>query len=576
MFAVGIPNAYLNDPSARKLVEFFDAKGLAAIKEEDRREQWYEDWISYQAEHRLYASVLSPKEFSSSSSQLDLLRLTRFLEVFAYCSPSHGYSLQVTFLGLFSILMGTNTALKREAVQAIEAGGLLAFGVSEKQHGSDLFGNEFTVRETDDGHFIANGTKYYIGNANAAAIISVLAQREGPAKGRDKRVPFVHIALRPDRSTGVQNVRKIRTFGVRAGYVGEFDVKDYVVAKEDVIAGGRKAWDAVFGTVTLGKFFLGFGSIGICEHALHEAMLHLRGRILYGKPVIEMPHIRWIATQAYARLTAMKLYAFRALDYVHTAHQRDRRYLLFNAVQKAKVSTDGVRVMALLSECVGAMGFEADTYFEMALRDTQLIPKLEGSAHINLGLTARFLPRYFSKPDPRLVDPKSLVGGEIESRENPYLMEARTGSINAIAFPDFLKAYQPLNSIANVRLFVNQIKAFRLFLIASRLKGNQGEDLAAAMALGQCLAIICYGQLIAENSMKLNVPIQIVNVIFHLLVEDLSAAALTLAGYAGVDAVRRLFIRRAIAVPRTPQSDWDFVSDFMQAGYPACSLATST
>jgi arginine decarboxylase len=68
----------------------------------------------------------------------------------------------------------------------------------------------------------------------------------------------------------------------------------------------------------------------------------------------------------------MKLYGYRALDYVHAANERDRRYVLFCAVQKAKVSTEGVKVMALLSECIGAKGFESDTYFEMALRDAHL------------------------------------------------------------------------------------------------------------------------------------------------------------------------------------------------------------
>ena len=87
-----------------------------------------------------------------------------------------------------------------------------------------------------------------------------------------------------------------------------------------------------------------------------------------------MPHIRATTAQAYARLTAMKLYAYRALDYVHAASADDRRYLLFCAVQKAKVSTEGVKVMSLLSECIGAKGFESDTYFEMALRDSSSSP----------------------------------------------------------------------------------------------------------------------------------------------------------------------------------------------------------
>ncbi len=204
-------------------------------------------------------------------------------------------------------------------------------------------------------------------------------------------------------------MRKIHTLGVRAGDVGAFDVTDHILPESDLIAQGRSAWDAVIGTVTLGKFFLGFGSVGICEHALAEAADHLRRRVLYGKPVLDMPHIRSLMAQAYARLSAMKLYAYRALDYLHAACAADRRYLLFTAVQKAKVSTEGVKVVAMLSECVGAKGFEADTYLEMALRDVQLIPSLEGSTHINLEFTSQFIGRYFDEPDRSLLDPGALA-----------------------------------------------------------------------------------------------------------------------------------------------------------------------
>jgi hypothetical protein len=63
-----------------------------------------------------------------------------------------------------------------------------------------------------------------------------------------------------------------------------------------------------------------------------------------------MPHIRGATAVAFARLMAMKLYAYRALDYLQASGGDDRRYLLFNAVQKARVSTQGVALLALLSE----------------------------------------------------------------------------------------------------------------------------------------------------------------------------------------------------------------------------------
>lgn len=558
----GTTDAYLDDPTIRALATFFHAKGLAAIKEEDRLEQWYDDWLAYQAKHRLYATVLSPKAFSTLGGEFDLLRYARFLEVFAYFSPAHGYSLQVTFLGLFSILMGSNIPLKQEAVAALEAGGVLAFGVSEKDHGADLLGNQFTVTATRPGRFVANGVKYYIGNANSAAIISTLARRQEQSQNApsnsEKRSPFILVALRPKGFKGSNPVRKIRTLGVRAGFVGEFGLKDHALTERDVIAEGRAAWDAVLGTVTLGKFFLGFGSIGICEHAFEEASAHLQKRILYGKPAIEMPHLRSAMSQAYARLAAMKLYAFRALDYLRAAGERDRRYLLFNAVQKARVSTEGVKVIALLSECIGAKGFESDTYFEMALRDILLIPGLEGSTHINLALAARFIPRYFALPDRNLRGPPSLALGQAPAGENPYLMEARTGGINAVAFPRFLNSYRPLMSIPNVRLFAKAAQAFAAFLhgLSKQIKADDAE---LSITLGKLLATIAYGQLVAENATLLAVPPQMISAVFHLLLNDLSVLALELASNPALDDAGRMLIGRVAAVPQTVAADWEHV-----------------
>jgi acyl-CoA dehydrogenase len=471
--------------------------------------------------------------------------------------------------------MGSNSALKREAVAALEAGGLLAFGVSEKGHGSDLLGNEFTVSSgggdlaADGGGFVANGTKYYIGNANCASMIAILARKGSPrGDGHSRRAPFVLFALRPSESAGFQGARKIRTLGVRAAFVGEFEVKNHEFSQRDVAAEGRQAWDAVFGTVALGKFFLGFGSIGICEHALEEAAEHLGGRWLYGKPAIQMPHIRSTMAQAYARLTAMKLYAYRALDYVHAARSTDRRYLLFAAVQKAKVSTEGVRVMALLCECMGAKAFEADTYFEMALRDAQLIPGLEGSAHINLGLATQFIPRYFGRPGSSLTEANSLIAEDGPSEENAFLPEARTGAIHTIAFPGFLDAYRPLMSVANVRPFARAAKALQLFVRRRGAERTPRADTPATLALGQCFSTIAYAQLIAENAVLLGVPTPMVAAIFHGLLSDLSAAALNLASCLEPGTIRPALLRRLVCVPTTADSAWDFVSDRMAAARP--------
>jgi acyl-CoA dehydrogenase len=560
---------YLADPSVRLLVAFFRNKGQEALKHEDAREEWYRDWIDYQAKHKLYASVLSPRRYSSLGHHFSVRKLTRFVEVFAYFSPAHAYSLQVSFLGLFPILMSANEELKKEAVAKLESGGLFAFGVSERTHGSDLFANEFTATPESPAGWRADGAKYYIGNANAASIISVLARKGGGPAGRaGKKAPFVFFALRPDQTPAFGGLRKIRTLGIRSAFVGAFEVKGHSFPESDVISQGREAWDAVFATVNLGKFFLGFGAVGLCAHAFAEADAHMRRRILFGKPVSEMPHIRDATAFAFARLNAMKLYAFRALDYLQAAGENDRRYLLFNAVQKAKVSTEGVKVMGLLSECIAARGFEADTYFESALREAQMVPSLESSTHINFALASQFIDAWFAPPgnEVPVVEPVSLH--EAEPDENPYWLEAGSDrNPRTVRFAHCLTAYRSLRSVPNIRLFVKQLKVFCRFVRKGFCAGDPGAAPGLPIALGRCFAIIAYAQLVAENCLAAKLDPSLVSVVFHGLIEDVGAEALKLSALFVPGSAPRALLRRIAQAPRTTAADMESVSRLIAARY---------
>jgi acyl-CoA dehydrogenase len=561
---------YLRNPSIRLLAEFFQSKGLTTLKREDREENWYPDWIDYQAKHGLYAGVLSPKAYSTRGHQLDLLRLTRFVEAFAYFSPAHGYSFQVSFLGLFPILMGANEVLKKEAVAKLEAGGLFAFGVSERTHGSDLLANEFVLRPGNPDGWVADGAKCYIGNANAACIISVMARECGPGEAAPgKRSPLVFFALRPGESPGFQNLRKVRTLGIRSAFVGEFKVCGHPVSEGDIISRHREAWAALFGTVDFGKFFLGFGAVGICEHAFAEAEAHMRRRVLYGKPATAMPHLRDAMAVAFARLVAMKLYAYRALDYLQAAGPDDRRYLFFNAVQKARVGTEGVKVVGLLSEVVGARGFESETYIESALREAPMIPALEGSTHINFGLAAQFLGPYFAAPtgweSPPF--PESVALGRASSDENPYWTAARDRNPKTVRFGPFLAAYGPLRAVPNVELFAQQVEAFGRFAAGGISAPDVAGDPGRQIAIGRCLSVVAYGQLVAENCAAAGVAPATVSVVFHALVTDLTAESLALAALFPPGTSQRAALGELVRVPETAAADLEAVSAWIGARY---------
>ena len=270
------------------------------------------------------------------------------------------YAYQVSILGLGPIWMGDNEAIKHKTARLLKDGGIFAFGLSEKAHGADLYSNEMKLIPQGDGTYKADGSKYYIGNGNVAALVSI----HGRYADTNEHVFFVV----ESQHHHYKLVKKINTSGIRNAYVAEFELVDYPITKNDILSSGQLAWDSSLSSVNIGKFQLGFCSTGICTHAFYEAITHASNRILYGKPVTNFPHIKKFFIDSYARLNAMKLYALRSLDYFRAASNEDRRYLLFNPIQKMKVTKEGERVIDMLLDAITAKGYEQDTYFEGAIR----------------------------------------------------------------------------------------------------------------------------------------------------------------------------------------------------------------
>ena len=295
--------------------------------------------------------------------------------------------------------MSRNEEVKRRAARLLEDGAIFAFGLSERQHGADIYSTEMTLTPVGEGRYVANGRKYYIGNGNTAAIVSTFGKLGGRGTGARDYVFFAVDSPR-ERYELVKNVVASQNF------VPEYALHDYPITEGDILAKGQDAWDNALNTVNVGKFNLGWATIGICTHAFYEAIRHAANRRLYGMHVTDMSHVRRMFVDAYARLVAMKLFALRAADYMRSASSQDRRYLLYNPMVKMKVTTQGEDVINLLWDAIAAKGFEKDMYFEQAAVDIRALPKLEGTVHVNIALIVKFMPSFFFAPEELLEVPR--------------------------------------------------------------------------------------------------------------------------------------------------------------------------
>lgn len=147
-------------------------------------------------------------------------------------------------------------------------------------------------------------------------------------------------------------------------YVSEYALHDYPITEADILSKGDEAWNASLNTVNIGKYNLGWASIGMCTHAFYEAINHAANRRLYNMSVTDFPHVQQNFTDAYVRLVAMKLVALRAADYMRSACAQERiplvttnviiaevhRFVLFRiGIQPAALLLDRIDASALLT-----------------------------------------------------------------------------------------------------------------------------------------------------------------------------------------------------------------------------------
>ncbi|WP_406840548.1 acyl-CoA dehydrogenase family protein [Streptomyces sp. AHU1] len=550
------------DPETRRLlratVDWFEERGKRRIIEDYRTRAWLGDFLAFAAKERLFATFLTPASAATGEDQRwDTARIAALNEILGFYGLDYWYAWQVTILGLGPVWQSENAAARTRAADLLDQGEVFAFGLSEKAHGADIYSTDMLLEPTEDGGFRATGSKYYIGNGNAAGLVSVFGRRtdvDGPDGyvffAADSRHPAYHL---------VKNVVDSSKF------VSEFRLEDYPVAPEDVLHTGRAAFDAALNTVNVGKFNLCTASIGICEHAMYEAVTHASNRILYGRPVTAFPHVRRELAEAYVRLVGMKLFSDRAVDYFRSAGPEDRRYLLFNPMTKMKVTTEGEKVIDLMWDVIAAKGFEKDNYFSQAAIEIRGLPKLEGTVHVNLALILKFMRNHLLDP----IDAPA-VPTRLDAADDDFLFrQGPARGLGSVRFHDWRAAYDAYAEVPNVARFREQADALCAFVTTMAPDETQSRDLDFLLSVGQLFALVVHGQLILEQARLTDLDEPVLDELFSVLVRDFSGHCVELHGKDSATAEQQGWALGAIRRPAVDEARsarvWELVESLSGA-----------
>ena len=504
------------DPASKeimlKTIAFFEKKGKAGLKHDYHQRVWYSDFLDFVRENRIFYTFLTPARYGGNDANVrwDTRRISDFNEILGFYGLAYWYTWQVSILGLGPIWMSKNEAVKHKTASLLKEGGIFAFGLSEKAHGADLYSSEMSLTPLAENRYVADGGKYYIGNANKAALVSTFGKNSETGE-------YVFFVVDPTH----ENYDLVKNVVEWQSFVAEYALNAYPVTDAEILSTGDHAWDSALNTINVGKFNLGWASIGICTHAFYEALNHAASRNLYGKMVTDFPHIRQYFLDAYVRLTAMKVFSERAVDYMRSASADDRRYLLYNPMVKMKVTTEGETVINLLWDIIAARGFEKDVYFENAASDIRALPKLEGTVHVNMALIIKFMANYFFNPD---------TFPEIPACDHPgddvFLFDqGPTRGLGKIRFHDYRLAYDRV-TLPNVSIFKEQIQTLKQFLIKATPTKEQSQDIDFLLSLGELFTLVAYGQLILEKHQMKAIGDDMLEQIFDVMIRDFSTFAL--------------------------------------------------
>ena len=559
------------------LIDFFESKGLARNKEEYYSGEWYADFLKLVADKQIFATFATPAEVGElvgrADARWDLARINELNEILGFYSLAHWYAWQVSVLGLGPVWLSANDEARRKVAGLLNEGHIFGFGLSEREHGADIYSSDMILTRTADGGFTASGGKWYIGNGNAAGRLSVF----GKFADDDPEHPGEYVFFLVDPKH--QSYELIKNVVAGQMYVAGFNLHGYPVAQSAILHVGKPAWDAALATVNVGKVNLGWASIGICEHSFYESVTHAHNRVLYGKRVTDFTHVRRMLADAYARLVAMKVFAARSTDYFRSASEEDRRFLLFNPITKAKVTSEGERVIDLLWDVIAARGFERDTYFSRAASDIRALPKLEGTVHVNIALVLKFMPRYLGAAH-GAAQAYPIIPVRQGAGDDAYLFhQGPAKGLGSIGFSDWRPAFDRFAHLANVAVFREQIDAFTQLVLTAPPTEAQQKDLDYLQVLGQLFTQIVYAQLILESAALAiddgetrpgsvsdlsDLTESHLDRIFAVFVRDMADQAVALHGQASATEAQAAAALSIVNKPRIdPEAEQAFVSEVL-------------
>jgi butyryl-CoA dehydrogenase/short/branched chain acyl-CoA dehydrogenase len=268
---------------------------------------------------------------------------------------------------------------KRKFLPLLVGNTLGAYALSEAGSGSDAFALATRAREDGD-HFVLNGRKLWITNAQEAGLFIVFANAR-PEAGYRGITAFLIERETPGFTVG----KKEDKLGIRASSTCELILEDCRVPRGNVLGEVGKGYKVAIETLNEGRIGIAAQMVGVARGALENAVRYAQERKQFGKPIAEFQAVQFQLARLATEVEAARLMTYNA------ARLKDAGlpFLKEAAMAKYFCSQVAERVASECVEVYGGYGFTRDYPAEKFLRDAKIGKIYEGTSFMQLQTIAK-------------------------------------------------------------------------------------------------------------------------------------------------------------------------------------------
>ncbi|MEX0770848.1 MAG: acyl-CoA dehydrogenase [Balneolaceae bacterium] len=258
-----------------------------------------------------------------------------------------------------------------------------AFCLSEAGSGSDAFALKTTARK-DGKHFVLNGTKMWITNANEADIFLVFANASPDAGYKGITAFIVERGM-----DGFSVSKKEDKLGIRASSTCEILLEDVRVPQENILGDFGKGYKVAMQTLNEGRIGIGAQMIGIAQGAFEAALEYVQERKQFGKAVSEFQGVQFQLARAATEIETARLLVYNAARLKSAGEP----FLKEAAMAKFHSSEVAESISSLAIDLFGGYGYVKEYPVEKFYRDAKIGKIYEGTSNMQLQTIAKILLR---------------------------------------------------------------------------------------------------------------------------------------------------------------------------------------